>query len=71
MSYFFNNQRFHNIHYTPFLLSPKGEKMKNLITPSPVGEGWDGGKIHPTSVQIFAIYEYSAKNNIILKSLCI
>ena len=26
--------------YTPFLISPKGEK----ITPSPLGEGWEGGK---------------------------
>jgi hypothetical protein len=25
---------------TPFLISPKGEKEKS---PSPVGEGWEGG----------------------------
>jgi hypothetical protein len=27
---------------TPFLISPKGEKIYS--TPSPVGEGWEGGK---------------------------
>jgi hypothetical protein len=28
---------------TPFLISPKGEMMKNYGAPSPLGEGWDGG----------------------------
>jgi len=27
--------------FTPFLISPRGEKH----TPSPPGEGWEGGKI--------------------------
>jgi hypothetical protein len=27
--------------FTPFIFSPRGEKN----TPSPLGEGWEGGKI--------------------------
>jgi hypothetical protein len=28
--------------YTPFLISPRGEM---LFTPSPLGEGWEGGNV--------------------------
>jgi hypothetical protein len=28
---------------TPFLISPKGERMKSFGAPSPMGEGWEGG----------------------------
>jgi hypothetical protein len=28
---------------TPFLISPKGEKIKSFGAPSPLGEGWEGG----------------------------
>jgi len=28
----------------PFPVSPKGEKPASNLAPSPVGEGWEGGK---------------------------
>ncbi len=31
---------------TPFLISPKGEMIRKLGSPSPLGEGWEGGISH-------------------------
>ena len=31
------------VQHTPFLISPKGEMIRPLITPSPVGEGYGEG----------------------------
>jgi hypothetical protein len=36
-----NGKFLFNFNFTPFLISPKGEKI--LKTPSPLGEGWVGG----------------------------
>jgi hypothetical protein len=32
---------------TPFLISPKGENQ--ILTPSPLGEGWEGGNYQQNS----------------------
>jgi hypothetical protein len=36
-------QFFKKNYFTPFLISPKGEKI--CSAPSPLGEGWDGGHL--------------------------
>jgi hypothetical protein len=33
----------YEFNITPFPVSPKGEKL--LTSPSPLGEGWDGGNM--------------------------
>jgi hypothetical protein len=34
------------VQHTPFLISPRGEMIRPLITPYPVGEGWEGGYLN-------------------------
>jgi len=48
------NKYFNFNHFTPFLISPKGERLNQ--TPSPVGEGWDGGQNLKRSKYLFLFF---------------